>query len=286
MNEMNNFEKACFDACENFVNSIEIIEEPIYSTKHIKKMNSITNGIRVGKVYFNRKTAMILVACILILTMNIVAFAYIGSQSKNKSKDLVFFSANPVKIENYESGSSIEVRVKGSAPYEKHKPFDDLKYGYIPEGYENYKTKGNSPITTKTIFGKEETDNRYRYLQKEFEKYENGKAVGRITIYKQIEEWDYTLCNSTIYIGEGQKPNDIKDDILNNSEIEIESPDLYEFMKRVSDFEEDGIHYYFIRYEDEGVGGELLWNYNGYLYMLNGIDIPFEELTKIAKDVK
>ncbi len=282
MNEMNNFEKACFDACENFVNSIEIIEEPIYSTKHIKKMNSITNGIRVGKVYFNRKTAMILVACILILTMNIVAFAYIGSQSKNKSKDLVFYSQNPIKIGEFVSGSSIRVRVSGASDYKSKMAIKDLEYGYIPENYNEvflYNEEQQKHLWTNV-------NGEYTYYRREFEKNENGKTT-KIFIDKVIESNGMNVEDSVIYIDDDKTSEEIKDAVLNNDGIEAVSPDLQEFMKRVTDFEENGIHYYFVSSEnDDCAGGELFWNYDGYLYTLTGYDLPLEELTKIAKDVK
>lgn len=282
MNEKNNFEKACFDACESFVDSIEIIEEPIYSTKHIKKMNSITNGIRVGRVYFNRKTAMILVACILILTMNIVAFAYIGSQSKNKSKDLVFYSQNPIKIGDFTSGSGINVRVSGASDYKSKMAIKDLEYGYIPESYNEvflYNEEQKKHLWA-NVYGE------YTYYRREFEKNENGKVTGRIMIEKVIESNGMNLKDSVIYVDD-ETAEEIKDAVLNNDGIKVVSPDLQKFMETVTDFEENGIHYYFISSESEsGVGGELLWNYDGYLYMLTSNNLPLEELVKIAKDAK
>lgn len=282
MNEKNNFEKACFDACESFVDSIEIIEEPIYSTKHIKKMNSITNGIRVGRVYFNRKTAMILVACILILTMNIVAFAYIGSQSKNKSNDLVFYSQNPIKIGDFTSGSGINVRVSGASDYKSKMAIKDLEYGYIPESYNEvflYNEEQKKHLWA-NVYGE------YTYYRREFEKNENGKVTGRIMIEKVIESNGMNLKDSVIY-ADDETAEEIKDAVLDNDGIEVASPDLQKFMETVTDFEENGIHYYFISSEGEtGVGGEFLWNYNGYLYMLTSNNLPLEELVKIAKDVK
>lgn len=283
MNEMSNFENACFEACENFVNSIEISEEPIYSTKHIKKMKSITNGIRVGKVYFNRKTAMLLIACILILAMNIVAFAYMGLQNNTKSKDLVFYRQNPTKIGNFEGGGGINVRVSGASDYKKSMAIKDLKYGYIPENYNEifvYSQEKQKQLWT-NVYGE------YICYCREFEKNENGKVTDRIVIDKVIESNGMNVRNGVIYIDGDKSGEDLKDAILNNNGIEEVSPDLQEFMEHVTDFKEDEIHYYFVSSEDgDYEGGELYWNYDGYLYILRCSHLSLEEMVKIAKDVK
>lgn len=272
---MNNFEKACFASCEKWVNSIEETQEPNYSEMHIKKMNTILHG---NRRLFNRKTFIVLVACILMLTFSIVAFAYVGSQTK--SKDLIFYSQNPIKIGGYESGSSINVRVKGSADYKK--TIENLECGYIPEGYREIP---HDAYDAKYLWT--DVDGNYIYYSREFEKYENGEYVGKIFIDTRVEYNEIHLRNSSIYISEDKTGEELKKDILNNENIETVSPDLYELMERVTDFEENGIHYYFIAPKDEDqIGGELLWDFDGCIYKIECWSLPFEELVKIAKDVR
>lgn len=274
---MNNFEKACFDSCEKWVNSIEETQEPIYSSNHIKKMNAI---LYRNRGLFNRKTFIVLVACILLLVLNIVAFAYIGSQTK--SKDLIFYSQNPIKIGGYESGSSIRVRVKG-ANSKNDKLIENLEYGYIPEGYVDLLI--DEHLSNKYAWGYE--NGKYRIFNREFERYENGEVADRIYVTKVVESNGMNVQNAKIYTDSDKTGEELMDDLLNNNGIEAVSPDLYELMERVTDFEENGIHYYFIAPKDEGeMGGELYWDYDGYLYILTGYNLPLEELIKIAKDVK
>lgn len=281
MNEMNNFEKACFQACDDWVNSIEIIEEPAYSSKHIKKIKSMANGIRIGNVYMNRNRMMILIACVLILAMNIVAFAYIGSQSKTKSKDLIFYSQNPVKIGSFEGGLGIRVRASGKLNDDK--AIDSLEYGYIPEDYSEIFEL--NPGQQKQLWAN--ANGEYIYYRREFKKQENGGKTSTIFIEKAVESNGMNLRDSAIYVAGDKKGEELKDAVLNNDGVEIVSPDISKFMEQISDFEENRIHYYFIASEYENaVGGELLWNDDGYLYMLTAYDIPLKELVKIAKDVK
>lgn len=283
MNEQNNFEKACFEVCNTWADGIEMMQEPVYSTKHIKKIKSMSNGIIFGNVCLNRKNLMILVACILILAMNIVAFAYIGSRSKAKSKDLVFYVQNPVKIGEFKSGSSICVRVSGASDYKNEMAIDDLEYGYIPEDYKEVFECG--PELQKRLWTN--VYGEYIYYRREFRKHENGEDHGWMSISKVIESNGMNLRDSVIYMDGDKTGEELKDDILNNNDVETVSPDIYEFMENVIDFEENGIHYYFISSNDEkSIGGELLWNNDGYLYILTGYSCPLEELKKTAKDIK
>lgn len=275
---MNNFEKACFDSCEKWINSIEVIAEPNYSQKHVKKMNSIANG----NVRFNKRTVMILVACMLILALNIVAFAYIGS--KQKSKDLIFYKSYPLQIGDFEMDSGIDVRVKGAEDYNEKKLFDDLQYGYVPEGYEDILIDQEENFN-KLAWGYD--GSKYKYFQRDFEKKEGDTVVGRITAIKVLESNELTVYNNVIYCDGDMSSDDAINDVLENRNTEEKSKDLYEIIERLQEHKENGIHYYFLPNEDELLtGGRLYWNYEGYLYELTSNTVSAEEMEKNGKRYK
>lgn len=125
---MNNFEQACFNSCEKWVNSIEEIEEPNYPQKHFKKINAIANGKRIFNVYVSRTVFRLIVAAAIILSLSMVGFAVSEVIPVIPSKNITF--GKSLIFEN-----DILVFEGLDEDYARNSKVTNLEYNYIPEGY-------------------------------------------------------------------------------------------------------------------------------------------------------
>lgn len=120
------FEQACIMSNESFLKTIpDVLPEPQYSQKHIRKMNRLINKMRNDRYHrLTTGTVKVLVVAAIILSLALSAFAipsvreYVITQFKTHS---VFRAVST----------------------EDSKPVTDLTVGYIPEGFDMTKEDKN-----------------------------------------------------------------------------------------------------------------------------------------------
>ena len=252
---MNNFEKACFAACENQVKGIEMAEAPVYSKKHKEKIRLISNGKSTFGTKANYIRLSLLAACILTLALSIAAFS--GQEQNLKSKELECIDSSVIlgdtssvysnaleKSGITSDGFFIPRQANFNISDGEYSYVDSFSYGYIPEGYtrqrEEYIKIGNDPCySCYAVFVNE-----------------NGE---------------------TVYISKNSERTTIPVDI-NNTETDIER------------FADNGINYVYsdkvgIEYTDPSQ--VLLWDKRGYIYEITApLSVPREELMKIAEKME
>ena len=120
------FEQACIMSNESFLKTIpDVLPEPQYSRKHIRKINRLINKMRNDRYHrLTTGTVKVLVVAAIILSLALSAFAipsvreYVITQFKTHS---VFRAVST----------------------EDSKPVTELTVGYIPEGFELVEEKKN-----------------------------------------------------------------------------------------------------------------------------------------------
>lgn len=120
---MNKFEKACDLELENWVNSIDEVDEITYSENHINKIKQIQK--KASKQIFGKNTMRVLIVAAIVFSLGVISFAgyeFIESKKLSPTKGKIF-GADILTVEGLDIDKA------------QNTPVTSFEYGYIPEGY-------------------------------------------------------------------------------------------------------------------------------------------------------